>query len=232
MSATHYTSPPAYVHGIQAGMGRAYLIESDAGLVLVDAGSPHCERIILRRMRALGRDDLRLIFVTHAHLDHYGSAAALRRITGAPIAIHSADADAIACGETILGETRGRGRLLAPLFPWLERYLQPEPTPPDLLVNDGDTLASFGLSATVFHTPGHTPGSCSLLVDGCLAFVGDLLSGGGRPHPQRYFADDWGAIRDSLSRLQSLQPAWIYPGHGRRPIHGAMLGGIAAALEN
>lgn len=232
MCAMFHTSPPSYVHRIRAGLGEAYLIENDAGLFLVDTGSPHCERIILRRMRALGRDDLRLIFITHAHLDHYGSAAALRRITGAPIAIHPADADAITQGETVLGETRGRGRLLSYLYPWLEHYLRPEPTPPDLLVNDGDILVPFGLSATVWHTPGHTAGSCSLIVREHLAFVGDLLSDGRQPHPQRYFASDWKALRDSLVRLQSLRPTWIYAGHGRRPIHGAMLGTIITALAD
>ena len=100
------------VHNIPTGMSTAYLIESDGGLALVDAGLPRYERRVLRRMRALGRDDLRLIFITHAHLDHYGSAAALRRLTGAPIAIHRADGDTMARGDTPLGSVRGRGRLM------------------------------------------------------------------------------------------------------------------------
>jgi len=49
------------IHNILMGMARAYLIEGDAGLVLVDTGLPRHERSVLRRMRALGRDDLRLI---------------------------------------------------------------------------------------------------------------------------------------------------------------------------
>ena len=66
------------VHGLSLGMARAYLIEHQAGLVLVDAGSPGYEGRVLRRMRALERLDLEVIYITHAHLDHYGSAAALR----------------------------------------------------------------------------------------------------------------------------------------------------------
>ncbi len=211
------------VHNVPMGMACAYLIESGAGLVLVDAGSSGHEPGVLRRIRALGRDDLRLIFITHAHLDHYGSAAALRRLTGAPIAIHRADGDAMARGDTCLGSVRGRGRLVRALLPLFKPYLQPEPTLADFLLDDGENLRAYGLDAVVLHTPGHTPGSSCLLVEGRLAFVGDLLSTTGRPHVQRFFADDWSLIPNSLARLQALRPEWIYTGHGRRPLSGEAL---------
>ena len=88
------------VHTIFTPMATTYLIESESGLVLIDAGLPGHERHILGRMQRLGRDDLRLIFITHAHLDHYGSAAALKRLTGAVIAIHRAGEKAMAQGKT------------------------------------------------------------------------------------------------------------------------------------
>ena len=47
------------VHAVPLGLSQAYLLESDAGLVLVDAGSPHQERLILRHLRALNSDNLR-----------------------------------------------------------------------------------------------------------------------------------------------------------------------------
>jgi glyoxylase-like metal-dependent hydrolase (beta-lactamase superfamily II) len=215
------------VHTIPLGLARAYLIENEAGLVLVDAGSPRQEHNVLRRMTALGRDDLRLIYVTHAHLDHYGSAAALRRLTAAPIAVHRADGDAMAQGETRLGAVRGQGRLVQALMPLLEAYLRPEPTPADLLLDDGDDLRAYGLDAVVLHTPGHTAGSSCLLAEGQLAFVGDLLSTTGQPHVQRFFAEDWSLIPDSLARLQALRPEWVYPGHGRGPLSGQTLQRLA-----
>ena len=208
------------IHTIITGTSTAYLIETDAGLVLVDAGYPHCEQRVLRRMRALGRDSLRLIFVTHAHLDHYGSAASLRRLTGAPVAIHRADADAMAAGETRIGSVRGRGRLTWALLRLFEPHVRAEPTPADVLLDDGDDLHAYGLDASVLHTPGHTPGSSCLIAAGDVAFVGDLLSTLGRPHVQGSFADDWSLIPESLGRLKALGPAWVYAGHGRRPLSG------------
>ena len=102
------------IHSIQAGFGVAHLLEMESGLYLVDAGSPRSERKIIDCMKLLGREDLRLIFLTHAHFDHFGCAAQLRRLTGAPIAIHKFDAGYLAKGETLLGRVRGRGKIPQP----------------------------------------------------------------------------------------------------------------------
>lgn len=192
-------------------------------MYLVDAGAPGSEDIVLRHMHSLGRDDLRLIFITHAHLDHYGSAAALRRETGAPVAIHRADADAMQKGETPLGTVRGSGKLVKHFLPLVDRILPLEPLEPDLVLEDGDHLQALGLDAALLHLPGHTPGSSALMVDGGDAFVGDLLSTNGKPHLQRYYADNWSQIPHSLARLVEQHPSWVYPGHGARPLPGAEL---------
>ena len=208
------------VHSIPTRLARSYLIESDAGLYLVDTGAPGSEDAVLRLMEKIGRDDLRLIYITHAHLDHYGSAAALRRITGAPVAIHRADADALARGETRLGEIRGWGRLMGAVKRLLETRMKPEGVRPDVLLDDGDRLDTWGLDAKVVHIPGHTHGSSCLLVEGRLAFVGDLLSTTGRLRAQRFFAEDWSQIPESLDRLKALGVEWVYAGHGRRHLSG------------
>ncbi len=228
------------VHAVPLGFSQAYLIESDAGLVLVDAGSPHQERLILRHLRALKSADaspsnlnrmpsIRLIFITHAHLDHYGSAAALRRLTGAPVAIHRADAEAMARGETRIGSARGGGKLMGALLPLAELFARPEPVTPDILLEDGDCLDNYGLEARVIHTPGHTLGSSCLIVEERLGFVGDLLTNNGRPRLQRLFAEDWSLLRQSYARLQGIELEMAYPGHGRQPVSGEALQRLIAS---
>jgi hydroxyacylglutathione hydrolase len=211
------------VHTISLGIAQAYLIAGFAGTCLVDAGMARQEKQILKAMQAFGHDDLKLIFITHAHLDHYGSAATLREITGAEIAIHHADADAMARGDTILGECRGRGKIVGPFLPFAEFLLGTDPTPADILLEDGDTLESWGIDARVLHTPGHTAGSSCLLVESRVAFVGDLLSGGIHPHAQRYYADDWSQIPTSIARLREQNPEMVYAGHGSRPVSAEQL---------
>jgi hydroxyacylglutathione hydrolase len=206
------------IHSFQMGLSYAHLLATEAGLYLVDAGSPGREHIVLEQMRALGREDLKLIFITHAHFDHYGSAAELQRKTGAPIAIHEADAAVMARGETLLGSVRGRGKIARIFLPLVQGFLGPEPVKADIEVKDGEDLAPWGLRANVIHTPGHTPGSCCLWVDDRYLFAGDLLSSRGRPHAQRYYATDWSQIVQSLERIKALGPTWTYSGHGARPL--------------
>jgi glyoxylase-like metal-dependent hydrolase (beta-lactamase superfamily II) len=218
----NYSNTSIRVHSVQAGMSVAHLIETDAGLVLVDAGLPGYGYKILRKMQELDRSDLRLIFITHAHFDHYGSAAVLRRITGAPIAVHAADAQALAQGKTPLGSPRSWGifgKLLLPLGEWLRT---PEATPPDIVVEDGYCFKELDFNACVIHTPGHTPGSSSLFVNGRLVFIGDLILSYPWLHTQRYYADDWAQVSASVDRIIQLDVEWVFPGHGP-PVRGERL---------
>ncbi len=213
------------VHFLNLQMSNAFLLENEQGLYLVDAGVPGSAGRVLEEIHRLGKP-LRLIFITHAHFDHYGCAAAIRKSTGALVAIHAADAQEMTEGKTPVGSVRGRARLLAPVLPLIAR-VHNTPTTPDLILQDGAQLDQFGLPAYLMHTPGHTPGSSCLIVRdekaGICAFVGDLITGGYHPHVQRLFADDWAQIPASLKRLQTLMPAWVYPGHGARPISGELI---------
>ena len=168
-----------------------------------------------------------MILITHAHIDHYGAAAAIRKVTGARVAIHQADSDALRQGDSPLGQPHGLGKLLVAGAKILERLQPPEPCEPDLLLEAGDLILLPGLSVRVLHTPGHTHGSCTYLFDGRFAFVGDLLSTTGDVHVQRYLAQDWAVLKDSVGRLQASNPEWVFPGHGRQAIQGAMLVNLA-----
>ncbi len=214
------------IHILPTGFGLSFLLEYPHGLYLIDTGHPGQQGAVLEKMRALGRSDLRLIWITHAHYDHYGSAAALRRLTGAPIGVHPADAPHLAAGRSPLGTARRHGWVFRLVMPLLNRLWPLPPAAPDFTRGDGETLAEFGLQAAVLHTPGHTPGHTCLLLDGAVAFAADLISRA-PARLQDLLATGWEQLPGSLARLQAARPEWVYTGHSRRPLAGSELQSLA-----
>jgi glyoxylase-like metal-dependent hydrolase (beta-lactamase superfamily II) len=211
------------IHPLSCGLGFAFLLEGTHGLFLIDSGSPGQQAVVLAKMKALGRNDLKMIWITHAHYDHYGSAAALRELTGAPIGVHAADADSLISGQSPLGTSRDLGFVFTLGLPLVNR-LRPLPaTPADFTLEDGDTLERFGLNASILHTPGHTPGHTCLLLPGKIAITGDLFGRNPRPRLQYLVATDWSQLPHSLARLRAAQPEWVYTSHSARPFSGSVL---------
>ena len=212
-----------HIHPLMCGFGYAFLLEDAQGLFLIDSGSPGQENVVLKKMKQLRRTDLKLIWITHAHYDHYGSAAALRTLTGAQIGVHPADASSLSLGQSPLGATRHQGFIFSLVLPLLERIWPLPATSPDFSLEDGETLERFGLNASVHHTPGHTPGhTCILLPDGT-AFAGDLIGRSPWLGLQCLVATDWSQLPDSLTRFQAIHPQRAYTGHSPRPISGMTL---------
>lgn len=220
------TTQTSRIHQLKLGPANAYLIEGRDGLILVDTSLTIFANRILKEIEALDRGPLCLIYLTHGHIDHYAAANALRKATGAPVAAHKDDAAAIEAGETRLGSVRN-WQWTVPWMPYIERMVRVEPTAVDILLDDGDAVTACGIDAISVWTPGHTPGSSSLLVrmtDTASAkqtthiFVGDLIANSGNPRIQRTYAQNWRQLLPSVVKTTALQPDYYYPGHGPAPI--------------
>jgi hydroxyacylglutathione hydrolase len=205
-------------------MVNAHLLLGPDGCVLVDAGIPGSERKI---ERALAREkrtfkDIKLIIITHAHVDHAGSAARLRELTGAPILAHEGDAKYYSQEEKMTFCPTSR---FAKLFYQTGFILQPyERFVPDILVAEKQAvdLQRFGVPGTVAHTPGHTSGSISIELETKAALVGDLLASGiliggimRKNHAIRPpFEENPHQVAEELLRLISSGHRTFYLGHG------------------
>jgi hydroxyacylglutathione hydrolase len=207
------------IHTLVLRMSNAYLIEIDHRALLIDTGMPGETRSIMNQVEKLNINELSWIFLTHAHYDHVGSATEIRHLTGAKTLIQECDVGALIKGKTELGDVRGRGRLSAWVLPIVEALLPVEPLEPDAVFADSYMIPDMNIKIQAFHTPGHTLGSSSLLVDDRLLFVGDLVSTNGKPHTQRYYAQDWAALEQSIMFIQGLKPTLTYPGHGRQALN-------------
>lgn len=215
---------------VTVGETNNYLLRGQEGVVLVDAGPPGAASAIMVGATANGirPDDVRLILVTHAHLDHYGAVKAVQEWCGAPVAAHpEAPAEsrsrrkALPPAQTVRGSViRWLYLLLSPLFPVI-------PLEADLSLGEGDSLAPYGIEARVVALPGHSRDSIGLITGEGDAYVGDLLVNYTVPSKPIYLwnQDAW---RHSHQALQGLKPRTIYVGHGE-PFPGAKLDRIYPA---
>ena len=124
-----------------------FLVETSAGLVLIDTGFEASVPRLRQNIEALGfrYGDIRLILTSHAHIDHVQAHALVRRQTGAQVVASAADA--------VFIESGGRGE---PVFDGVYSWT---PCPVDRRVSDGEVV-KLGETTLVSHlTPGHTPGA-------------------------------------------------------------------------
>jgi hydroxyacylglutathione hydrolase len=203
---------------IALGGVNCYLLTAAGGFVLVDTGTPEKRDSLESQLHGAGcvPGALRLIVLTHGDYDHAGNAVYLRDTYGAPIAMHSADAPRVERGDWRLG-FKPKPDKFSWIFREVSRFIRLgdfEVFEPDVYLEDGRSLAEFGLDATVLHVPGHTNGSLGILTGDTELVCGDLLDGVGKPS-LHFFIDDMAAARASLERLKSLGVGTVYPGHGK-----------------
>jgi glyoxylase-like metal-dependent hydrolase (beta-lactamase superfamily II) len=199
-------------------ISNAYLLLGDRP-ILVDAGMPGEEDKLIDSLHQHGvaPADLGLVVLTHGHTDHTGAVNAISR-AGVPIAIGADDAGLLERGVNgPLPITGFAGRVLQPIV----RRMTFGGASPQILVTAPLRLDDYGIGATIVPVPGHTPGSCMVLLDDGDAVVGDLLRGGFiygriRPHhPLRhFFAEDVASVRRALDLVLEQEPPELYVGHG------------------
>ncbi|KGM12500.1 MBL fold metallo-hydrolase [Cellulomonas bogoriensis] len=229
------------LHRIGDDVVAAYLVVTDDGVLVVDAGMPGHWRDLNRELATLDLTlaDVRGVVLTHGDTDHLGFAERLRRDHGVPVHVHTADA-ARAQGRD-KPHTHWDTWRLAPTARFLALAVRKGGLRTTYLrdvvpVGDGDVLDLPG-SPRVVALPGHSPGSIAVHVPAVDAvLVGDALTTRhvltGRTGPQPApFTDDPDQALTSLDRLTTLDATWVLPGHGApsRAGTGAVVAAVRAA---
>ncbi len=240
---TAVTEKVHFVHGDAVN----WLLVSDAtGVMLVDAGYPGDRDDVLVSLRRLGfeAEDLRAILLTHAHIDHFGSAIWFAKTHRTPVYCHADE----------VGHAKREYLEQASVFDIAARAWRPSWAKWATHVVRNGGLVREGIPSTqpltadlaaqlpgrpmAIPTPGHTGGHCSYVIDDVLVTGDALVTGhpllprsGPQLLPAMFSHDQAGCIR-SLSALALMDYDILAPGHGdiwRGPIREATAEATARA---
>ncbi|WNG93322.1 MBL fold metallo-hydrolase [Mycobacterium sp. ITM-2016-00318] len=214
------------------------LVADDKGVILIDAGFPGDRDDVVASIRQLGFgvDELRAILLTHAHIDHFGSAIWFAKTRGTPVYCH---ADEVGHSKREYLEQASPVDVAAHV--WQPRWLRwsvaisrkgafTHDGIPTTQALTGDVAAVLPGAPMAIPSPGHTGGHCSFVVDGVLVSGDALVTG----HPvaastgpqllHKVFNHDQNGCVRSLAALALLETDVLVPGHGqvwRGPIREA-----------
>jgi len=201
------------------GVTSCYLIIGKE-IVMVDAGMPN-KLQLFKKVLSKNKIDparIKLIVLTHSHFDHCGSANDIRDLTGAKIAIHKSEKECVEHDKALIPKgVNFKGKITQPLI-FTFKISFPKFTPDILLDNEPYPLSEYGIDGQILHTPGHTIGSLSVILNSGKAFVGCMAHNG---FPFRWkpglpiYAQDINAIKENWKTLIDKGISFIYPGHGK-----------------
>lgn len=216
------------VHLAQTDLVNWTVVTDESGVLLIDAGYPGHRDEVVGSVRQLGfePEDVRAILLTHAHVDHLGSAIWFAKTHGTPVYTHAAEVG------------HAQRRYLEQVSPvdvlsraWQPRYLAwtlalvrkgglTHEGIPTAQAIDEDIATTLPGAPTAIPSPGHTGGHCSYLVDGVLVAGDALITGhplsarsGPQLLPTIFNHDQDGCLR-SLAALGMLDTEVLVPGHG------------------
>lgn len=201
---------------INLGFSNAILLQGQ-GTILVDTGVKHEPAVYMEKLQAAGVEpqDIDLIIITHGHVDHFGGAATLKKLTGAPLLCHRyAVAKLAAAVQENVQPRNDLGQRVKKLIKG-GHLLAVEAVEADLVMDEEFELLPFGIDGKILHTPGHSDCSVSVLLDDGTAIVGDIFIASpftGEP-AVAYFADDESALWQSVKYLLD-HATLFYGGHG------------------
>lgn len=200
------------VERIQCGNGNCYIVSNGENAILIDTCREKYKEKILNACRPYR---MRLLVLTHGHIDHVQNAAFLAKELQIPVAMCKADFDLL--NDNLTQSLKAKsilGKLV--LFVSVKSAFE-EKIPsfiPTLFLSEGDTLDSYGISARILAVPGHTKGSIAIDVDEKYLIVGDALMNMFYPTISMLYHDRT-AMLESAERISGLGNRLIYFGHGR-----------------
>lgn len=201
---------------ILSGRSNVFLLTNGEKNILIDTSPKLMWNTLVKRLKQLNVNRIDYLILTHTHYDHAENSSRIKEKYNAQIIVHKDEASYLTSGENILPKgtnliTRIIVNLFAKRFLSLARY---EPCEYDLLVDTVLELNDIGFNAFIMHTPGHTIGSMSLIIDNEVAIVGDTMFGVFKWSIFPPYANDIKQMVKSWRSLLETKCSVFIPGHG------------------
>lgn len=210
------TSDGSKIIRILSGRSNVFLLTKGQTNILIDTSAGFMWKTLEKRLDRMGIERINLLILTHSHFDHAENAARIKEKYKARVIIHKAEAKYLEAGDSILPTgTNSVTKFLVSTFK--EKFRSAaiyQPCNSDINVDDVFDLSNFGLNAYLMHTPGHTEGSISLIINEEVALVGDTMFGIFRWTVFPPFASDQDQLLNSWDRLLKTKCRIFIPSHG------------------
>lgn len=201
---------------ILSGRSNVFLLTNGEKNILIDTSPKFMWNNLEKRLKQLNVNRIDYLILTHTHFDHAENSSRIKEKYDAQIIVHKDEASYLTSGENILPKgtnlfTRIIVTLFAKRFLSIARY---EPCEYDLLVDSVFELNDIGFNAFIMHTPGHTIGSMSVIIDNEVAIVGDTIFGVFKWSIFPPYANDIKQMVNSWGSLLETKCSVFIPGHG------------------
>lgn len=201
---------------ILSGRSNVFLLTNGEKNILIDTSVSLTWERLQKQLDRSGIKKIDCLILTHAHVDHAANASRIKNKFNALVIIQKEEAGYLLNGSNIVpGGTTLFTRPLVKIFgKRLSSLIKYSPCKYDLLVDLRFDLNDFGFNAYLMHTPGHTAGSMSLIIDDEVAVVGDTMVGAVKWSVFPPFAQDVEQLIQSWGKLLETGCSLFLPAHG------------------
>ena len=201
---------------IQSERSNIYLVQRGDFCMLIDTGPSYERRKLVKKLDKLNVRHINYLLLTHTHYDHVQNAAFVQKKYQCKILVHAAEADVLRNGLSPLPKgTIWVTKLLMGALKLSGIQVRHQPCDADVVLKENRFfLPEWDSDTYILHTPGHSAGSVSLIVDSEIAIVGDAMMGTYYNSITVPFADDVEQVVQSQIMLFDTHCALFLPGHG------------------
>ena len=199
-----------------SGRSNVFLLTNGVQNIMIDTSPKYMWNLLQKRLNRLNVNHIDYLILTHTHMDHSENSHRIKEKYNSMVIVHSNEASYLSSGINVI--PGGTNVFTHFLIKYLAKYSAPKirytPCKYDFVVDTKSDLHSFGFNAYILHTPGHSPGSMSVIIDDEVAVVGDTMFGVFKGSVFPPYADDIDQMINSWGKLLETNCSVFLPGHG------------------